>query len=317
MGRGSPHLSKPLSDLAAHPAARVFPPPGTGQTHKHRERVHCGMKVCAVAGHSDTGKTTLVERLVDALADRATVGTVKHIDCKPDADTEGKDTDRHRQAGSVQTYGVGDEGWFATGDSLSLSEALDHLGRRCDYAIVEGYAEARLPTVVLGEKDVENGEVLGRYASGEDADIGEIVESLGQTDPYETLSSLVAQVKRSADEDKAGAIATFTGRVRAKEDDDDTATEFLEFEKYDGVAEQKMADLREELAARDGVFEVLLHHKTGVVEAGEDIVFVVVLAGHRTEAFRTVEDGINRLKEEVPLFKKEVTVEEEFWAHEA
>jgi len=56
--------------------------------------------------------------------------------------------------------------------------------------------------------------------------------------------------------------------------------------------------------------------KTGVVDAGEDIVFVVVLAGHRKEAFETVEDGIDRLKEEVPLFKKEVTVDETFWAHE-
>ncbi len=61
---------------------------------------------------------------------------------------------------------------------------------------------------------------------------------------------------------------------------------------------------------------MLLHHKTGVVEAGEDIVFVVVLAGHREEAFETVSDGINRLKAEVPLFKKEVTVEESFWVHE-
>ncbi|PSP51682.1 molybdopterin synthase, partial [Halobacteriales archaeon QH_3_68_24] len=68
--------------------------------------------------------------------------------------------------------------------------------------------------------------------------------------------------------------------------------------------------------ARDGVHEIRLHHRTGVVESGEDIVFVVVLAGHRREAFRTVEDGIDRLKDEVPLFKKEVTVEETFWSHE-
>ena len=64
------------------------------------------------------------------------------------------------------------------------------------------------------------------------------------------------------------------------------------------------------------MFEVILHHRTGIVEAEEDIVFVVVLAGHRPEAFATVEDGINRLKAEVPLFKKEVTVEGTFWAHQ-
>jgi molybdopterin synthase catalytic subunit len=275
------------------------------------------MQVCAIAGHSDTGKTTLVERLAERLQDRGPVGTVKHIDCEPDVDTEGKDTARHRGAGSTRTYGIGDGAWFATGDDCSLQEALDDLAQHCEYAVVEGHSEARLPTVVLGEKEVDRGEVLARYPSGEEADVDEIVDALEAADPYETLSSLVAQVKRSPEEDKSGAIATFTGRVRAKEDDDDQPTEFLEFEKYDGVAEQKMADIREELEGRDGVFEVLLHHKTGVVEAGEDIVFVVVLAGHRTEAFRTVEDGINRLKEEVPLFKKEVTVDEEFWAHEA
>jgi len=274
------------------------------------------MKVCAIAGHSDTGKTTLVERLVARLEGRGPVGTVKHVDCAPDVDTEGTDTSRHRQAGATRTYGIGDDSWVATGDDLSLEETLDRLGRHCRYVVVEGFSGARLPTVVLGERAVE-GEVIARAPSGEEADVDEIVDALAAVEPYETLSSLVARVKDSTDEDKAGAIATFTGRVRAKEDDDDQPTEFLEFEKYDGVAEQKMAAIREELEARDGVYEVLLHHKTGVVEAGEDIVFVVVLAGHRTEAFQTVEDGINRLKEEVPLFKKEVTVDEEFWAHEA
>jgi molybdopterin synthase catalytic subunit len=52
-----------------------------------------------------------------------------------------------------------------------------------------------------------------------------------------------------------------------------------------------------------------------VIEAGEDIVFVVVLAGHRGEAFRTVKDGIDRLKESVPIFKKEATESETFWVH--
>jgi molybdopterin synthase catalytic subunit len=147
-------------------------------------------------------------------------------------------------------------------------------------------------------------------------DIDATIEKLEQTEPYETLPSLVARAKESARADQAGAIATFTGRVRQRDGTDDDPTEYLEFEKYEGVADERMATIREELKARDGVYEVVLHHKTGVVTAGEDIVFVVVLAGHRPEAFRTVEDGINRLKEEVPFFKKEVTISEEFWAHE-
>ena len=74
--------------------------------------------------------------------------------------------------------------------------------------------------------------------------------------------------------------------------------------------------MADDLTDRNGVFEVLLHHRTGVIADGEDIVFVVVLAGHRDEAFATVEDGIDRLKDEVPIFKKETTEEEEFWVHQ-
>ena len=77
-----------------------------------------------------------------------------------------------------------------------------------------------------------------------------------------------------------------------------------------------MRTIEQDLEEREGVIDIRLHHRTGRVEAGEDIVFVVVLAGHRREAFRAVEDGIDRLKDEVPLFKKEVTASETFWVHE-
>ncbi|MFW6317217.1 MAG: molybdopterin synthase, partial [Halorubrum sp.] len=130
-----------------------------------------------------------------------------------------------------------------------------------------------------------------------------------------TRETLVERVEASADAERSGAIATFTGRVRARDAPDDDRTTHLAFEKYEGVAEARMDDIAAELTERDGVFDVRMHHRTGVIEAGEDIVFVVVLAGHRREAFRTVEDGIDRLKDEVPIFKKEATESETFWVH--
>ena len=160
------------------------------------------------------------------------------------------------------------------------------------------------------------GAVLATAANPEAIDLDEVRDTLEATEPVETIESLVERAKSSPRAPESGAIATFTGRVRAQEDVNDTPTEYLKFEKYEGVAGQRMAAISTELEERDGVHEVLMHHRSGRIEYGEDIVFVVVLAGHRGEAFRTVEDGIDRLKAEVPIFKKEVTVDEQFWVHD-
>ncbi|WP_227132980.1 molybdopterin synthase [Halorubellus salinus] len=274
------------------------------------------MQVVSVVGASNSGKTTVVEALAERLAERGRVGTVKHLTHAPDVDTDGKDTARHRAAGASETYGLVDDGdWFATGADATLADVLDRLAPRHDYVVVEGYSGSTLPKIALGDRDVAD-PVLERADSPDALDVDAVVDAIDALEPHHTLSSLVADVESSPRADRAGAIATFTGRVRAKDDPEDVETTHLEFEKYDGVADQRMAAIREALEGREGVLDVRLHHRTGVVDAGEDIVFVVVLAGHRREAFRAVEDGIDRLKDEVPLFKKEVTVDDEFWRHD-
>jgi molybdopterin synthase catalytic subunit len=260
------------------------------------------MKVVGTAGDE---RRELVDRLVARLGDHGTVGRIAPED----------DAERRHGSGAVVTYRVGSDGhWSATGHDLDAGAALDRLSPECDYAVVEGHPELDVPRIAVGDHDAAD--PLAEAETVEDLDVDAAVAAVDALDPHETLASLVARAKDSPESDRSGAIATFTGRVRARDDPGDPPTEYLEFEKYDGVAEERMASIGEELESREGVFEVVLHHRTGVVEAGEDIVFVVVLAGHRREAFRTVEDGIDRLKEEVPLFKREVTVEEEFWVHD-
>ena len=272
------------------------------------------MQTVGIVGPSDSGKTTLVERLAGRLDGR--VATVKHLTHAPDLDTEGKDTARHRAAGASTTYGLTDSaGWFATGRDRGLRETLDGLAADHDYALVEGFSASRLPKLVLGGRD-HAGETLLEASEADGMALDDAVAAVEGVDHYESLASLVARAKRSPGSDRSGAIATFTGQVRERDARDDEPTEYLAFEKYEGVAADRLARIATELEAREGVFRVLLHHRTGVIEAGEDIVFVVVLAGHRAEAFRTVEDGIDRLKDEVPIFKKEVTAEETFWVHE-
>ena len=281
------------------------------------------MQVISIDGPAEE-TTALADELIDRLARRGAVGSVRTRTDTESVEGTGTDTARNRRPvrrsvllDGDRWHGAG-EGWRITGDGWGLADALDSLAVDCEYAVVEGYSGHRLPSIVLGDvaDHPGDGTVVLTAPTADAIDVSDAVAAVESVDPYETLHSLVARVKRSSDQDKAGAIATFTGRVRQLDHPEDVPTEQLEFEKYDGVAEEKMAALREELEAREGVYEVRLHHKTGVVEAGEDIVHVVVLAGHRTEAFATVEDGINRLKAEVPLFKKEVTVDEEFWAHQ-
>ncbi|MFB6102460.1 MAG: molybdopterin synthase [Haloplanus sp.] len=250
-----------------------------------------------------SGAVDLADRLVPRLDGR--VATVETL-----PETATRDTD----AGAA--YGLSADGsWIGAGDGRTLDGMLDSLAPGYDYALTIGFGDARLPTVVLGDAE-PTGDAVVTASDHESADIDDILDAIGALEPHVTLESLVEQAKASPRADRAGAIATFTGRVRAKDAEDDTPTTHLEFEKYEGVADDRLRTIRTELEAREGVFEVLLHHRTGVIPDGEDIVFVVVLAGHRDEAFRTVEDGINRLKDEVPIFKKESTTDEEFWIHE-
>jgi molybdopterin synthase catalytic subunit len=248
------------------------------------------------------GAVDLADRLVPRLDGR--VATVETL-----PETAARDTD----AGAA--YGLSTDGsWIGAGDGETLPDLLDSLVPDFDHALTVGFDDAHLPTVVIGDGGAA-GDVVATLDDA-DADLDPVLDAVTDLEPRVTLESLVERAKASPLAERSGAIATFTGRVRVKDAADDTPTTHLEFEKYEGVAADRMRTIREELEARDGVFEVLMHHRTGVIREGEDIVFVVVLAGHRAEAFRTVEDGINRLKDEVPIFKKETTEDDEFWIHE-
>ncbi len=211
--------------------------------------------------------------------------------------------------------------WHGCTSGDTLRQLLDRLAPDYEYALLGNRSGRRLPTVVAGDEPT--------VVAGDDEPTGRVVQRLDDeptperlaaivrsVEPYVTLETMVEACKQAAGEERAGAIATFTGRVRAKDGPDDVRTTHLDFERYDEVAAERLAQLETSLLDRDGVFDVRTHHRTGLIEAGEDIVFVVVLAGHREQAFRTVSDGIDRLKAEVPIFKKEITTENAAWKHE-
>ncbi|MES3161492.1 MAG: molybdopterin-guanine dinucleotide biosynthesis protein B [Halorubrum sp.] len=142
------------------------------------------MKVIAVAGPSDSGKTTLVARLAERLSACGSVATIKHLTHEPDIDTDGKDTARHRAGGAVHTVGVTDEGtWFATGEQRGLNEILTDFDRRYEYAIVEGFSGSDLPKVVLGDRAAAEPIVL-TAAEADAVDIDAVLAFLRDAPPY-------------------------------------------------------------------------------------------------------------------------------------
>ena len=122
--------------------------------------------------------------------------------------------------------------------------------------------------------------------------------------------SLESVVKEVADE-RAGAVATFTGTVR-KESRGRTV-HHLEYEAYTEMAESVMAGLATVLKARYELHDVAIHHRIGRVEIGEASVVIAISAPHRADALAACKDAIDALKETVPLWKKEVYEGGEEW----
>ena len=128
------------------------------------------------------------------------------------------------------------------------------------------------------------------------------------------LSEDTLSVDAAVDEvrdDAAGAIATFVGTTRAQSRGRDVI--YLEYEAYEGMAEQVMGDLAARLAERHGLCKVAIHHRTGRVEIGETSVVIAVAAPHRAAALAACQAAIDELKVTVPLWKKETYVGGEEW----
>lgn len=122
-----------------------------------------------------------------------------------------------------------------------------------------------------------------------------------------SLARVVDEV-RSAE---AGAIATFTGTTRVHSRG--RTVTHLDYEAYEGMAEQVMAEIAESLHARYELTGIAIHHRIGRVSIGDTSVVIAVSAPHRQHALAACKDAIDELKERVPLWKKEVYEGGEEW----
>jgi len=111
--------------------------------------------------------------------------------------------------------------------------------------------------------------------------------------------------------DDSGAVALFLGVVR--NNNLGRRVLYLEYDAYPEMAERKLREVAEEAQARWPITDVAIAHRTGRLEIGETSLLVAVSSPHRHDAFAACQHIVNRIKEVVPIWKKEVWEGGEAW----
>jgi molybdopterin synthase catalytic subunit len=118
---------------------------------------------------------------------------------------------------------------------------------------------------------------------------------------------LVSHVRK----DEAGAVVLFYGVVR--DNNLGRRVDYLEYDAYPEMAEKVMRDLAADIMGRFPVTDIAIQHRTGRLEIGEASLLVAVSSPHRKEGFAAAAALVDRFKEVVPVWKKEVWEGGEEW----
>ncbi|MEZ4521014.1 MAG: molybdopterin converting factor subunit 1 [Thermomicrobiales bacterium] len=109
----------------------------------------------------------------------------------------------------------------------------------------------------------------------------------------------------------AGAVVVFTGVVR--DNARGRSVQALEYEAYPAAAERQLARVATEMRERWEILAVAMEHRFGLLEIGEASVVIAVSSAHRDAAFEATSFAISRIKEIVPIWKKEFYEDGDTW----
>ncbi len=112
-------------------------------------------------------------------------------------------------------------------------------------------------------------------------------------------------------QDTNGAVVTFLGTTRNYSEGKRVVR--LEYEAYEDMALKKLEEIRRELRSEFGVEDIAIAHRIGPVDIGQISLVVAVASPHRKEAFFACHKVVDRVKEIVPIWKKEVFEDGSRW----
>ncbi len=120
-----------------------------------------------------------------------------------------------------------------------------------------------------------------------------------------------ARITSHVRRDSNGAVVTFLGTTRNNFEGKEVLT--LEYEAYEEMALKKLGEVREELLAQFGLEDIAISHRIGTVPIGETSLVVAIASPHRKEAFQACQVAVDRIKEIVPIWKKEIFQDGSRW----
>ena len=164
----------------------------------------------------------------------------------------------------------------------------------------------------FGSTPIRSGDEVALFppvSGGTPVSGGSYPEIFRITDGSIDLNELVASITLPS----TGAVCTFTGTVRGQSADHETAQ--LHYEAYTPMAEAKMKQVAAEIRTRWPLVQgIAVVQRVGRLNVGEFTVLIAVSAGHRDQGvFEAARYGIDRLKEIVPVWKKEIGPQGEAW----
>ncbi|HJS05477.1 molybdenum cofactor biosynthesis protein MoaE [Variovorax sp. WS11] len=114
-----------------------------------------------------------------------------------------------------------------------------------------------------------------------------------------------------ADDKRVGAVCSFVGTVRDRNDGDAVAS--MELEHYPGMTEKSIEAMIDEAHRRFDILGARVIHRVGLLQPLDQIMMVAVISAHRGQSFQACEFLMDYLKTQAPFWKKEQTPEGARW----
>lgn len=296
------------------------------------------MNILQVVGYKNSGKTTLIEGLLSACDTIGwQVGVIKHHGHNQNTEPTDreKDTGRYRRSGAHVSAIAADgtlEMRLADNNEWEIQKLVSFYRQLpLDFILIEGFKQADFPKIVMvkSQEDLQDlrllenvlafvtwGSFLPKAEGVPVFDISEkeklityILSQWGVNKVDEALFRVTEDeidmkaVVDSVIHPNAGAVNTFIGTVR--EMTNGKRTIFLKYEAYVPMAEKQLAQIGEEIAEKWPGCRTAITHRIGKLDISDVAVVIAVSSAHRAAPFEACRYAIERIKEIVPIWKKE------------